>query len=440
MNSFVDLRSSGMQETVSCSLSVSNASYGDISTDSLVLNGFVSRDRQGISGSGFLFSDSLFAGGNFYSLETGFTSEPGYVTMDSLNIGAPGNLNLSLSGVFSYGPETLGFSLNGITLVRSSKLRLISEGDLHVTSDSSGVLLDTLWLDLPSGVITADGWLRGDSIGVSAIMENVDISSITSMFGLSVPLSGILGAGVSINGHMGDLNTETSVMIDHPTYDEWDSSDSISISISTTGDSLLVNGIWSWTDGIRSGMRMGFDHIWNDENSLDLTLPDLMWLEAELTGVGDELFYLLPMPLKTSGASVSARIEYQRDSGEFSAGIASHFNRLYLTNPGIEFPGVTIYMTYPDPQEDGSFNGTLTLNSGIGQQTTLESKLLLDIGEDLSFTEGTLPFQLRGYDFHAVFTGWETLIAGVGWLKISGIVNSSSDDIFIPTFDIISPP
>lgn len=426
---FLDVAASNSRETAACSLSVSNVSYGDVTADSLVLNAAVMRDGNGISGSGYILADSVLAGDNYYFLESGFTSEPGCVTMDSLVLGAPGDLDLNLSGLFSYGEEALGFSLNGIALTRSGKLRLISAGDIELTSDSSGVMLDTLWLDLPSGEIAADGWFRDDSMSVYAMLEGVDISSLTSTLGLSVPLSGILDAGISVYGDMGDLNTELDVMIDHPTYDQWNNSDSITVSISSHGDSLLVNGIWSWSDGIRSGLRMGFDGIWSAENTLDLALPDVMWLEAELTGVGDELFYLLPMPLKTSGASVSARIEYQRETEEFSAGIASHFNRLYLTNPGIEFPGLAVYMTYPDTREDGSYNGTLTLNSASGQQTTMESTLLLDVREDLSFARGSVPLELRGYDFQAEFTGWETLIAGIGWLKMSGTVASHSEDL-----------
>ncbi len=194
-------------------------------------------------------------------------------------------------------------------------------------------------------------------------------------------------------------------------------------------DSLVVDGVWTWTGGVRSGFRIALDQIWDADRRLDIGLPGIVWLEAELTGVGDELFYLLPMPFKTSGASVSARVEYQRDSAELSAGIASHFNRLYLTNPGIEFPGASLYLTYPDQQEGNSYNGRLTLHSGEGQVVNFQSIVLLDVEENLPFTEGTLPLALNGYSFSADFDRWETLVAGIGWLQISGSVHTGSDNI-----------
>lgn len=173
---------------------------------------------------------------------------------------------------------------------------------------------------------------------------------------------------------------------------------------------------------------MAFDGIWDRQASPDLDPGDLMWLEAELTGVGDELFYLLPIPLKTSGASVSARLEYQRNTQEFSAGIASHFSRLYLTDPGIEFPGMSLYMTYPEQREGSDYNGSVTLNSSSDNRTTLDAVLLLDVEEDLSF-QGGLPVRLKGYSFRMDLTGWETLIAGIGWLQLSGTLTSSADTL-----------
>ena len=411
-----------------CSLMVAEAFYGSILADTLSFTGGVEQNG-GISGRGTLGVISILLGENRYSARADFDAVPGSVSLDSLIVVAPGDLALELSGVFSYGPSSMDFSLGGIALTRGGKLRLISSGDLELTSDSTGVLIDTLWLDLPSGEITAEGRFTSDSMDVSARLQNVDIASFATMLGFSVPFSGVLEADADLAGLMGDLQSSLNIRVDHPTYDQWDSSDSLTVSLITSGDSLLIDGIWSWTDGIRSGARMGFDGIWDRSDNIDLVLPDLMWLEAELTGVGDELFYLLPIPLKTYGASVSARIEYQRDSEDFSAGIASHFDRLYLTNPGIEFPGLSLYMTYPDSREEGAYNGSLTFSSVDEGATTLEGSLLLNVREDLSFARGSVPMELRGYRFSADLNGWETLVAGVGWLKLSGSLLSQSRDI-----------
>ena len=411
-----------------CSLLVAEAFYGAVLADTLAFNGSVEQNG-GISGRGALSVNSILLGENRYSARADLDAVPGIVSLDSLFIGAPGDLALELSGIFSYGSSSMDFALGGIALTRGGKLRLISSGDLELTSDSSGVLVDTLWLDLPSGEITAEGRFSSDSMEVYASLDNVDIASFASMMGFSVPFSGVLGATADVTGQMGSLDSDLNIRVDLPTYDQWDSSDSLTVSLSTRGDTLLIDGIWSWTDGIRSGARMGFDGIWDRSDNIDLVLPDLMWLEAELTGVGDELFYLLPIPLKTNGASVSARIEYQRDSEDFSAGIASHFDRLYLTNPGIEFPGLSLYMTYPDSREDGAYNGSLTFSSVKSGETTLEGSLLLNVREDLSFARGSVPMELRGYSFQADFNGWETLVAGVGWLKLSGTLLSQSRDM-----------
>jgi len=319
--------------------------------------------------------------------------------------------------------------MDGIALTKAGKLRLISEGDFEFVSDSTGINLDTLWLDLPSGEISADGWMRGDSINASASLSGVDIASFSSILGLESPLSGILNVDFSSQGTVSNLYTVLAADIQHPTFADWDKSDSLSIDIHMIEDSLVVDGMWTWTAGVRSGVRMAFDRIWDSNRKLDIGLPNLTWLETELTGIGDELFYLLPIPLKTNGASVSARVEYHRDSAEFSAGIASQFERLYLTNPGIEFPGVTAYLTYPDQQAGSDYNGRFTATSTDGRDVTLNTSLLLNVEENLSFDEGTFPLTLNGYSLEVDFNEWETILAGVGWFKLSGSVQAESDNL-----------
>ena len=426
-----DLDVSGEPEDFEASgtIGFESLSYNDLIAGKLNFTGDFSVDRDGIEGRGGLDVDSILLAGSSYSLGAVFNAEPGSIRLDSLTLGAPGDLSLDLSGLFRYGADSLAFDMDGIALTRAGKLRLISEGDMEFISDSSGFALDTLWLDLPSGDITADGWMDADSIAVSASLSGVDIASFTTMLGLDVPISGILGAEFSSSGAMGDLQTVFSADIQHPTYDDWDQSDSLTIDIHSMKDSLVIDGVWTWTEGVRSGFRIGMDRIWNSEHQLDVGLHDVCWLEAELTGVGDELFYLMPMPFKTSGASVSARVEYQRDSAELSVGLASHFQKLYLTNPGIEFPGVSAYLTYPDQQADDSYNGRFTLTSGEGQSTNLQSTVLLGVEENLSFEEGTIPLSLSSYSFSADFDRWETLVAGVGWLQISGSLLAESEDL-----------
>ncbi len=121
---------------------------------------------------------------------------------------------------------------------------------------------------------------------VSAVLDNVDIASFTSMAGLTVPFSGVLAADMSLSGTMGDLTSDLKLNIDDPTYDEWAQSDSLTFHAGSSGDSLIIHGLWSWSDGIRSGLRMGLDGIWDNEGALSVSPADVRWLEAELTGVG----------------------------------------------------------------------------------------------------------------------------------------------------------
>jgi hypothetical protein len=424
----IDMSGTPADFEASGTLGLNFLSYEDISASEVNFSGTALMSKSGLAGQGGLSADTILVSGAPYSLSALFLAEPGSFRVDSLCLGGPGDLSLVLSGQFGYGRDSLAFSMDGIALTRAGKLRLISEGDLEFVSDSDGLSLDTLWLDLPSGEITADGWLRGDSLCLSAFLSDVDLAFFTSLLGLSFPVSGILGAEFSASGSMGDLQTVLSANIQNPTYDEWDQSDSLTVDIHSQEDSLVVDGIWTWTSGVRSGFRIAMDQIWDENHQVDIKLGDIVWLEAELTGVGDELFYVLPMPFKTNGASVSARVEYQRDTAILSAGVASRFDRLYLTNPGIEFPGVSLYMTYPDIREGDSYNGRISLNSGVGQAASLQSTLLLDLEENLPLDEGSLPLVLKGYNFEADFTQWETLLAGVGWMQISGSVASQSTD------------
>ncbi len=425
----VDIAGSPDDMNLNGDVLVTTAYYQDITSDSILFNGDVSLNDGKVSGGGALSANSIILGGLPYSLAAFFHAEPGIIYLDTLSVGAPGNLVLDLSGRFLHTADSLQFNMDGIALTKAGKLRLISEGDFEFVSDSTGINLDTLWLDLPSGEISADGWMRGDSINASVSLSGVDIASFSSILGLESPLSGILNVDFSSQGTVSNLYTVLAADIQHPTFADWDKSDSLSIDIHMIEDSLVVDGMWTWTAGVRSGVRMAFDRIWDSNRKLDIGLSNLTWLETELTGIGDELFYLLPIPLKTNGASVSARVEYQRDSAEFSAGIASQFERLYLTNPGIEFPGVTAYLTYPDQQAGSDYNGRFTATSTDGRDVTLNASLLLDVEENLSFDEGTFPLILNGYSLEVDFNEWETILAGVGWFKLSGSVQTESDNI-----------
>ncbi len=429
IQAYLDMSADGGNFAGKCSLQVAEGNYGDISTGSFGFYGDIGTDRRGISGTGILSADSITAAGNHYSFNSCVTAAPGEVHIDTLTVQAPGNLILSLAGLFNYDSEEYSFSLDNLTLTKAGKLRLISRGILELAAEPGAVRMDTLRLNLPTGEISAEGSLCGDSLALNAALTRVDIASIASMLGIPVSASGLFQAGCQVSGRFGSMKAALDITVDHPTYEESYKADSLTVHLFSSGDSLLLDGLWSWTDGRRSGLRAGFDQIWTDSETVDLGVQNLMWAEAELTGAGDELFYFLPMPINSSGASISAIIGYQRDSGELSAGIASRFERLYLTTPGIEFPGMEVYLTYPDRSVGEDYNGSFSIKSGEGSVSTLESRLLFQLNQNLSFTDEAAPFNLEAYDFRADLTGWETLVAGVGWMKLSGALASSSSDM-----------
>ncbi len=148
----VDIRTAMTDYQATCSLMVARAEYGEILADSISFDGNVLAGRD-ISGNGVLRADSIFIAGGHYSFMAGLMAEPESINLDSLRITGPGNLDLRLSGHLIHGQGNYSFSLDGIALTRAEKLRLISSGDVELVSDSSGLLLDTLWFELPPAIL-----------------------------------------------------------------------------------------------------------------------------------------------------------------------------------------------------------------------------------------------------------------------------------------------
>jgi hypothetical protein len=310
-----------------------------------------------------------------------------------------------------------------------NKLRLVRAGGATVNLMEDGTIgVDTIWLDPPSGYISGRGSFSGDG-GIEASFQatSVDLAALGLVLGVDLPISGVFSSSIEAGGRPGDLDVSLHAVIDDPTYGSWTQGDSITVDATMSRSELTVDGVWIWSQGIRSGVTFAMDNIWNG-TELDLSMERLTALEMELTGIGDWLLYILPFPVMTSGASISSRIEYHRDQGYLSAGVAGHFQRFFLAGAQLEFPMSSIYVSYPDTRENDDYNGTFQITSGQGRVPALSAELRARVRENVPLRNGVPPVSLEGYSFRAVLNRWETIINGMGWVSLSGSLTASSDD------------
>lgn len=355
-------------------------------------------------------------------------SRDGTVLVDSLEVvhGQGARLVAGLSADISGDVPALTLDSLRITM---NKLRLVRAGGATVNIMEDGTIgVDTLWLDPPSGYISGCGSFRGDGeIEASFRATSVDLAALGLVLGVDLPISGVLSSSIEAGGRPGDLDVSLHATIDDPTYGSWTQGDSITVDATMSRSDLTVDGVWIWSQGIRSGVSFAMDSVW-DGTELNISMERLTALETELTGIGDWLLYILPFPVMTSGASISSRIEYRRDQEFLSAGVAGHFQRFFLAGAQLEFPMSSIYVSYPDTRENDDYNGTFQITSGHGRVPALSAELRARVRENIPLRNGVPPVSLEGYGFRAALNGWETIINGMGWVSLSGSLTASSDD------------
>ncbi len=355
-------------------------------------------------------------------------SRNGSVLVDSLEVVHAQGARLAARLSADLNGDCPGLSLDSLRITMN-KLRLVRAGGARVNLMEDGAIgVDTLWLTPPSGYISGCGsFLATGEVEARFQTTSVDLAALGPVLGVDLPVSGILNSSIEAAGRPGELEMRLHAGIDAPTYGPWTQGDSITVDAVMSRDELIVDGVWIWSKGVRSGVRFAMDGIWNG-TELDLSIERLTALETELTGVGDWLLYILPFPVMTSGASVSSRIEYNRDQEYLSAGVAGHFQRFFLAGAQLEFPESSIYVSYPDTREDDDYNGTFLITSGQGRVPALMAELRARVTENIPLRSGVPPVSLEGYGFRAVLNGWETIISGMGWVSLSGNLTASSDD------------
>jgi hypothetical protein len=382
------------------------------------------------SGSVALRAHSILTPGGSMALDIRGESRNGIVNLDSIHIRHERGLAVSAGVSADLTGESLSMSLDSIRITMN-KLRLVRAGGAEASLFADGTLeVDTLWIDPPAGYVSGSGSVAADgAIQASFDIRAVDIASLGFALGLDLPVSGVLSAFVEASGMPGtDLEARLSLSLDDPTYGPWTQGDSITVNADLTRGVLTVDGIWIWSDNIRSGVRFSMDSLWIG-TSIDFAPERLAWLEAELSGVGDWLLYILPFPVMTSGASISSRIEYNRDLEYISAGVAGHFQRLFLAGAQMEFPMSSVYFSYPDTRASDEYNASFRITSGQGREPDLTAEFRARVRENLPFRTGDLPLEVEGYSFLATLNGWEAIINGVGWISMSGNLSATENDL-----------
>lgn len=365
------------------------------------------------------------------SMTLGFRGEArgGFVSIDSLSLIHEDGLSVAAGLSADLTGETVAIALDSVR-VTMNKLRLVRAGGAGVRLMADGTVdVDTFWVDPPAGYLSGSARIDTDgSVSAAFDVRSLDIASLGLVLGLDLPVSGVLSSAFQATGVPGD-NFEARLVanLDDPSYGQWTQGDSITVDAVLSRGVLTVDGIWIWSGDVRSGVRFSMDSLWTG-TTLDMSPERLAWLEAELTGIGDWLIYMLPFPVMTSGASISSRIEYIRDQEYISMGLAGHFQRLFLAGAQMEFPMSSVYITYPDTRAEDDYNASFLITSGRGRDPALAAELRAKVRESIPLRAGELPLELEGYSFRAVLDGWETIISGVGWVSLSGSLTASETD------------
>ncbi len=311
--------------------------------------------------------------------------------------------------------DTTFFNVEEIRATHS-KLRVITAGGLSGFTENGTIILDTLWLDPPVGDFAMSGILSPEKMQMHADIVNFDLSTFSTFSGLPADMSGIGNFRISYLSDTTGVQGSFTGHISDPVYGQF-RMDSITVDVSAENDALDVNGIYAWHNGVRSGLQMKARDVWAGTDAA-LLFDKIQWLELEVNNVGDWLFYILPSPVKTMGASVSARVEYEKFNGDYTLEIqaSARISRLFITALGIELPNVNFYMNYPDSTERG-YNARLTLGSGSEDTGNFSSSWQADI-------VSLIPFELGNYNLSSTLSNMEIAIPGMGAVICSGRLSS----------------
>lgn len=360
--------------------------------------------------------DSLRAGPQTLHVQADVMMEGDEITVDGLTLAGSGDRLYTADLQVSLGDTTFARVRN--IRASHSKLRLITEGEFSGYSTNGTVVLDTLLLDPPVGSLAASGMVDGETVRLRADVRNFDLTSFSTFSGLPEGMSGVGNFSLSYLGDTSGTEGSFTGSITAPAYGQF-RMDSITVDISADEDSLRVNGVYAWRDQVRSGLQMRAGNLWNGSGPAVLA-QRIRWLEVEVNNISDWLFYVLPLPVRTMGGSVSARVEYQRYNGDYQLEMqaSARIERLYITVLGVELPNVNFYLNYPDSTAAG-YDTRFTLGSGSPETGNFSSTWRGDM-------VSLFPLQLGEFSVGAELSDMQISIPGIGAVVCSG--NLSMED------------
>lgn len=381
-----------------------------VSADTSFIDGSFTMSGRSRSLEATLAMNSLRIGSEALNLQAEVQMDGNEITVDGLTLAGSGERLYTADLQISLGDTTFARVRN--IRATHSKLRLITEGEFSAFSTNGTFVLDTLRLDPPVGSLAASGMMDGERVGLRADVYNFDLTSFSTFSGLPEEMSGVGNFNLSYSRDTTGVKGSLTGRITAPAYGQF-SMDSITIDVSTDDDSLWVNGIYAWRNQVRSGLQMRAGNLW--DGSVPLVLAQrIQWLEVEVNNISDWLFYVLPLPVRTMGASVSARVEYQRYNGDYQLEMqaSARISRLYITVLGIELPNVNFYLNYPDTTAAG-YDTRFTLGSGSPETGNFSSTWRGDI-------VSLFPLQMGEFSVRADLSEMQIVIPGIGGVICSG--------------------
>jgi len=401
------------------SVDVLGFSTEGLSVDTASVEGTFGMSGNSMTADATILVDSLRALSDVFHAAADITMDGGGIRAEGLSLTASDDRQYSADIDVALGDTTF-FSLSDLRATHS-KLRVITEGSLSGYTEGGTIVLDTLWLDPPVGDFAMSGMLNQEKTEFRADIVNIDLSSFSTFSGLPADMSGVGNFRVSYLKDAAGVQGSITGSISDPAYGQF-RMDSITVDISAENDDFSINGIYAWQNGVRSGLQMTAKDVWAG-TEVSLLTDKIDWLELEVNNIGDWLFYVLPLPVRTMGASVSARIEFERydDGYDFEMQASARISRLYITLLGIELPNVNFYLSYPDSSARG-YNARFTLGAGSQSTGDFSSSWYANV-------TNLFPFELGDYSLGATLSKMEIAIPGIGAVICSGDVSSDGSGL-----------
>jgi len=372
---------------------------------------------------GDLAVDSLRAGAAAASLSAGFRLQGGRIGVDDLELRTTDGYTVSADLAAGLG-DTLDFSMDSLSVVRS-KLRLISGGGLAGHWWEGELALDSLWMPTPHGSVAGRGFFGGESDTLDAMLrlEHLDLASISGLF---LPSGGFSGVGSLELAARGTTHRPRGYIRGRIVGPAWDPylADSLTVDIVLRDSVMTVDGIYSWSDGVRSGVRGGIRRFWSD-GTPSPALSDVLWAEVELTDIGDWLFYALPIPVRTRGATVSASAEYTRnEAGEpdFDMQVVATAREMIITAINQHLPNVSLNILYSYPTTQ-QYSTRIALTSGAEGMGKVTAQAMFKVLRHFPTPE------IGNYYFRTTLERYRVVLGSYASLALDGEIGASGEGI-----------